>query len=589
MQVSNAIKFIILTEIIFPTLLLVFGIYHGVMQVFYRSGIIKAESFLGIDYYQGLTLHGVINVIVYTTIFIVGFSNAIVAYSLKKPLREKVQWIALGMMVIGTLMAAWAMFTGRATVLYTFYPPLIAHWTFYLGAVLLVLGSLVPFFFDWIPSAIQWKRENPDQKLPLAVFGTFVNFILWTIMIVPVAIEILFQLLPLSLGLVDEINPLLARTLFWFFGHPVVYFWLLPAYVALYTILPKIVSEKGKLYSDPAARLAFILFLIFSLPVGLHHQFTDPGITNTWKLIHALFTFGVALPSMITAFTVATSLEYSVKAEHPELKNSKFYWWTFLPFMRLEGNKWMFSYFFAGLVLFFIGGITGIVNASYNVNLVVHNTAYVPGHFHTTVGGLVLLVFFALSLYMVSKLRGSEVKLKGLAVLAPYFWMQGMFMFSYAMMVGGVVVGFPRRTNAGLTYLNPDSPLYRPEWTGYAQLAAVGGVLLAIGFAFYFASLIATALAPKVRESTLEFPIADAYHDAPAPLLNNLKTWTVAAIILAVLSYIPPLYDASVRGVFFKSPAYNEKFPMPLKQLQGAEKKEEKKELSKAEGGITQK
>ncbi|HID66533.1 MAG TPA: cytochrome C oxidase subunit I, partial [Aquificaceae bacterium] len=61
MQVSNAVKFIILTEIVFPTLLLVFGIYHGVMQVLYRSGVIKAESFLGIDYYQGLTLHGVIN------------------------------------------------------------------------------------------------------------------------------------------------------------------------------------------------------------------------------------------------------------------------------------------------------------------------------------------------------------------------------------------------------------------------------------------------------------------------------------------------------------------------------------------------
>lgn len=577
MQVSPAIRTIILTEIIFPILLLVFGIYHGVMQVLYRAGIIKAESFLGINYYQGLTLHGVINAIVFTTIFIVGFSNALIMYTLRKPLRETVQWISLGMMVIGTLMAAWAMFTGKATVLYTFYPPLIAHWTFYVGAVLLVLGSLVPFFFDWIPSAIQWKRENPGQKLPLAVFGTFVNFILWTIMIIPVAVEILFQLLPLSLGLVDEINPLLARTLFWFFGHPVVYFWLLPAYIALYTILPKIVSEKGKLYSDVGARLAFILFLIFSLPVGLHHQYTDPGITNTWKLIHALFTFGVALPSMITAFTVAASLEYSVKAERPELKNSKFYWWTFLPFLRLEGDKWLFPYFFAGLVLFFFGGITGIVNASYNLNLVVHNTAFVPGHFHTTVGGLVTLVFLGMAIYMTSKLRGTDVKLKGLAAIAPYFYMQGMFIFSYAMMTAGLIQGFPRRTNTGLTYLNPDSPYYRPEWVGYAQLSVIGGFLIAIGFAFSFASLIATLLAPKVRESVVEFPIADAYHDEPAPVLNNLRAWTVAAILLTIISYIPPLYDAAVRGVFFKSPAYNEKYPVPIKEMQPSERETKEK------------
>ena len=572
MKVEGSIKFIILSEVVFPILLLIFGIYHGVMQVLYRAGIIRADSFLGIDYYQGLTLHGVINAIVFTTFFAVAFGNAVVLYLLKKPLRPVVQWISWVLMVGGTLMAAWAMFSGKATLLYTFYPPLIGHWTFYIGAVLLVIGSLIPFFFDWIPNAIAWKRENPDKKLPLAVFGVFVNHILWTIMVIPVAIEILFQLFPLSVGWVDEINPLLARTLFWFFGHPVVYFWLLPAYVMLYTMLPKIVSEKGKLYSDPAARLAFILFLLFSLPVGLHHQFTEPGISNAWKLIHALFTFCVALPSLITAFTVAASLEYSAKAEDPSVKDSKFYWWTRLPYLRLEGDKWLFSYFFAGLVLFFFGGITGIVNASYNLNLVVHNTAYVPGHFHTTVGGLVLLAFLGMSLYMVAKLRGTDVKFKGLAALAPYFWMQGMFMFSYAMMVGGALEGFPRRTNAGLTYLNPDSPLYRPEWVGYAQLSVVGGALLGIGFVLFLIAFFGTLFAPSVREPAVEFPIAEAYHDAPTPALNNLKGWTVAAVLLAVLSYIPPLYDVTQRGVFYNSPAYNEKYPMPIKQLQQTQK-----------------
>lgn len=573
MRVEGSIRFIILSEIVFPILLLIFGIYHGVMQVLYRAGIIKADSFLGIDYYQGLTLHGVINAIVFTTFFAVAFGNAVVLYLLKRPLRPTVQWLSWILMVGGTLMAAWAMFTKKATVLYTFYPPLIGHWTFYIGAVLLVVGSLIPFFFDWIPNAIAWRREK-QEKLPLAVFGVFVNHTLWTIMIVPVAIEILFQLFPLSVGWIDEINPLLARTLFWFFGHPVVYFWLLPAYVMLYTMLPKIASEKGKLYSDPAARFAFILFLLFSLPVGLHHQFTEPGISNAWKLIHAIFTFCVALPSLITAFTVAASLEYTAKAEDPSVKNSKFYWWTRLPYLRLEGDKWLFSYFFAGLVLFFFGGITGIVNASYNLNLTVHNTAYVPGHFHTTVGGLVLLAFLGMSLYMVSKLRGTEVKFKGLAALAPYFWMQGMFMFSYAMMVGGALEGFPRRTNAGLTYLNPDSPLYRPEWVGYAQLSVVGGALLGIGFVLFLIAFFGTLLAPKIRESVVEFPIAEAYHDGPSPVLNNLKGWTVAAVLLAVLSYIPPLYDVTQRGVFHDSPAYNEKYPIPIKQMKQTSKGE---------------
>ena len=569
---SAGIRFILISEIVIPILLLIFGVYHGVLQVLYRAGIIKASSVLGIDYYQGLTLHGVINVIVFTTIFIVAFGNGIVLYLLKKPLRGWSQWTSWVLMIGGTLMSAWAMFTGKANVLYTFYPPLIAHWTFYFGLVLLVVGSLVPFFFDWIPNYIAWKRENPDKKMPLAVFGIFVNHILWLIMVVPVAVELIFQLIPLSLGIVTDINPLLARTLFWFFGHPVVYFWLLPAYVMLYTMLPKLISSKGKLYSDTAARLAFILFLMFSLPVGLHHQFTDPGISNSWKLIHAFFTFLVALPSMVTAFTVAASMEYSAKQEGGK---GVFYWWTKLPYIRLEGDKWLFSYLFAGLVLFFIGGITGIVNASYNVNLTVHNTAYVPGHFHTTVGGLSVLAFLGMSLYMLSKLKGTEVKFKGLATLAPYIWTQGMFMFSYAMMVGGALEGFPRRTNTGLSYLNPDSPLYRPEWVGYAQLSVVGGFLLALAFVFFLISFFGTLLSSRQRNIELEYPIAEPLHDSPAPVLNNLKAWTVASVILAVLSYIPALYDTTQRGIFYNSPAYNDKSPVPIKPIKSSGLKKE--------------
>ena len=56
-----------------PGILLVLGIYNGLMQSLYRSGIIRDSSFLGLEYYQGLTLHGVINAIVFTTFF-AGFS-----------------------------------------------------------------------------------------------------------------------------------------------------------------------------------------------------------------------------------------------------------------------------------------------------------------------------------------------------------------------------------------------------------------------------------------------------------------------------------------------------------------------------------
>ncbi|MCS6918404.1 MAG: cbb3-type cytochrome c oxidase subunit I, partial [Fimbriimonadales bacterium] len=274
---KGATRFIILSELIIPFILLILGVLLGLYQALARAGIIKSPDLLGINYYQGLTLHGVINAVVFTTFFAVAFGNAIMLHQLRRPLKEGVQWASWVLMVGGTLMAAWAMLTGRATVLYTFYLPMVAHWTFYVGATLLLVGSILPYFLDWIPNTLAWRRENPNARLPLAVLGNLINFTLWFLIILPLATTVLFQMLPLSLGLIQETNVLVSRTLFWFFGHALVYFWLLPSYIMLYTMLPKLAG--GKLYSDPAARLAFLLFLLFSIPVGLHHQYTEGGLS----------------------------------------------------------------------------------------------------------------------------------------------------------------------------------------------------------------------------------------------------------------------------------------------------------------------
>jgi cytochrome c oxidase subunit 1 len=278
------------------------------MQTLYRSGMVSMREFAAIEYYQGLTLHGVINALVLTTFFAVAFGHACMSYYLRKPINAKVAWISLILMLVGTLMAAWAMLSGQASVLYTFYPPLKAHPLFYLGVALLIVGSWVAFF-SWIPVYREWRRENPDALIPLAVLGTLVNFIIWFVCTIPAAYEVLGMLLPWSMGLTPDINIPLARTLFWFFGHALVYFWLLPAYVMFYAMLPKLAG--GKLYSDNAGRLAFFLFLIFSIPVGVHHQFSEPSITRGVKMISTLLTYGVAIPSFITAFTIAASLEYA--------------------------------------------------------------------------------------------------------------------------------------------------------------------------------------------------------------------------------------------------------------------------------------
>src|SRR5699024_12825996 len=101
------------------------------------------------------------------------------------------------------------------------------------------------------------KKENHGERTPLMSFMGGVTMVMWVIASIGVATTVILQLMPWSLGMVDEVNVLLSRTLFWYFGHPLVYFWLLPAYMAWYAIIPKIIG--GKIFSDSLARLTFIL------------------------------------------------------------------------------------------------------------------------------------------------------------------------------------------------------------------------------------------------------------------------------------------------------------------------------------------
>lgn len=194
-KINKSTKIVLLIELILPMTLLILGIWNGLTQTLFRAGVIKDTSFLGIEYYQGLTLHGVINAIVLTTFFAVAFGNALMIFHLKKQLNTFINILSVVLMVLGTLLAAGAMLSGKASVLYTFYAPMMAHPTFYLGLTLAVVGSWVAFF-GWIPLYLSWRKENPDKKTPLAVFGMIANFIIWFIASLAVAVEILFFLLP---------------------------------------------------------------------------------------------------------------------------------------------------------------------------------------------------------------------------------------------------------------------------------------------------------------------------------------------------------------------------------------------------------
>ena len=533
-QISKALKIHLGILVIVPFVLLLIGVYHGLMQTIYRSGLLQDTSFAGLDYYQGLTLHGVINALVLTTFVAVAIGYYVNAYFLKREIPAAMMHASTSLMVVGTLLAAWAMLAGEATVLYTFYPPLKAHPLFYLGAALLLVGSWIPFF-GWTVNYIEWKKEHPDKKVPLAVMGNLVNFTIWFVCSLAVAYEVLVMLLPWSMGIKEAINIPLSRTLFWFFGHALVYFWLLPAYILFYTALPKLAG--GKLYSDTAGRVVFLLFLILSIPIGVHHQFAEPTIQQNIKFFQSILTYGVALPSLLTAFTIAASLEYAGR-QNGTSKNL-FGWIKNLPWFK--SDNYLFSYLICGLIIFILGGSTGMLLASYSLNGVMHNTAFLPGHFHMTVAGPVFLALLGFGMYMLSNIMRKKIRHKRLLTIVPYLWIFGMLFFSGGLMWGGLL-GEPRRTNLGLSYLNPENPLFRADWVPTTMLAVFGGIIMTLAFVLFFISFVATVFGPATEAEGITYPVTDVIHkEKKIAIFHTFKPWVALMIVLLALAYIPAI------------------------------------------------
>lgn len=571
MNISKSFQRTILTGLFMPMSLFILGVYNGVMQTLYRAGVLQQEAVAGINYYQGLTMHGVINAIVLTTFFAVVFGHVIMGHYLKK---EPPKWsyqTSMILMVVGTLIDVVLMVLGKAQALYTFYAPLKNSPLFYVGTSLLIIGSWIAFF-GWIATYKEWRKENPDAKMPIAVLATFVNFTMWVIASIPVAYESLVILLPWSAGWTEDINVPLTRMLFWMFGHPLVYFWLLPAYTAFYTILPKV--SGGKLYSGNAARMAFLLFLILSTPVGVHHQFSEPVMEQGTKMWVSILTFAVSIPSFMTAFTVGASLEVAGRKRGAKgLLN----WMTHLPWF--DSKNYLFGYFICGLLLFIFGGLSGIVNASYALNQMVHNTGWVPGHFHMTVAGPTLLVILGMSIYMYSKVSGKKIKMLSIVTIVPYLWLIGTALLSHGLMAGGLM-GEPRRTNLGMSYTNPSHELFNQYWVLSTTTTMIGGIMMGLAALLYFIAFFSTAFGKTTEQASVELPEAEELHNEKTiPLLHNMKPWIIVSIILTLITYVPSLknvfkYSQPVPNKFeAESPVNTMKVDQKTKQISSENEK----------------
>ncbi|WP_424019937.1 b(o/a)3-type cytochrome-c oxidase subunit 1 [Halorientalis pallida] len=524
---------------LFLTAFVAFGIgaFMGVLQALHRTGLARIVE--SADYYTLLTLHGVLLAIVFTIFFLAGVFTWANTRSLDRPpVSKRFTWFWVATMSVGTAMAGVSILAGlipssdiSADVLFTFYAPLQAHPLFYIGLALFVIGTWLAGI-DWFRQYLAWRRENAGERIPLQSFMVLTTMIMWFVATMGVAVEVVVFLIPWSLGIMPAPNPLLTRTLFWFFGHPVVYFWLMPAYLLWYTVLPKIAG--GRLFSDPLARVVFVLFLLLSTPVGIHHQYVDPGIAEGFKFIAMTNTMFLLLPSLLTAFTVVASIEHGAR----QRGGTGYFGW-------LKALPWRDPAFtgmaLAGL-MFAAGGFSGMVNAGMNINYLVHNTIWVPGHFHLTVGTAVALTFMAASYWLVPRVTGRELYSRPIGLFQVVLWFIGMVFMSAAMHRGGLA-GIPRRT------AEPQYPQVAFETVagsvGSLRLQlAFGGVLLFVSALLFLMNVGLTAMNNEpARGLDSALPPALSGPEQSPTVLDNLKLWALIAVVLVILAYSLPLYS----------------------------------------------
>src|SRR5215831_18563378 len=496
----------------------------GVWQMLMRSPL-PAPFDNSNNYYASVTLHGTAMAYVVTTFFAMGFGYAVTATSLGRPVKGiTAAWICFAICLIGTLMAVGAVLSGNASVLYTFYPPLLGSVWYYLGATLLIGGSMI-WVVLMIINMMAWKRENPGRPVPLAMFAIVATALLWAWSASGVELEMIGVVLPRAFGWTYQIDAGLARTLFSVTLHSIVYFWLMPAYIAFYTLVPQ--AAGGRLYSDTMGRLTFIMLLIFAVPVGVHHLFADPQIGGGFKYVQGFYTFLVALPTLLTVFSITASLEIAGRVRGGR---GLLGWIGALPW-----KEPMVLAIGLSLVMLGLGGFGGFINMSFAMNSMIHNTAWVTAHFHLIFAGAAVIMYFAIAYEMWPRITGKPLRSKTLACWQLWLWFWGMLITTIPWHIAGLK-GQPRRV-AAFDYNIP----FVARTAALVDISVIGGLILLSS-----AILLIIVLARShVGERTVIVPLRYALAvNPPARVpaaLNGFAVWNWILLVLMLVAYGYPV------------------------------------------------
>jgi cytochrome c oxidase subunit I len=446
-------------------------------------------------FYRVLTIHGM-NMLIF---FILFFEMAVLYFASAVLLNSRVPkpwigWGAFGLMVSGTLMVEWAMFTGRADVLFTSYVPLKAHPAFYLGVILFAVGALAVVLQFFATLVVAKREKTYEGSVPLVTYGAATAAIIAVITLGHgAAIYIPTFLWSIGIGNVD---PQVYRMVWWGLGHASQQI-NVAAMVAIWYLLGAL-TVGAVVLNEKISRTAFVLYVAFISMAAAHHLLVDPGMGPAWKVVNtSYFMYMAVLASMLHGFTVPAGIEIGQRIRG--FTRGTFDWVRRAPW----GDPGFSSLALSIVVFGFVGGITGVTFGTEQINIIAHNTMRIPGHFHATVVSGTAMAFMGVTYYLIPLIFRKKVAFFGLAKIQPYLFSLGMLIFSMALTFAGTF-GAPRR-HWDMTFTGAPFDLqFHPAVDLMMGVAAMGGLLAALGGGIYILITVwSVFFGEKIKEGEL--------------------------------------------------------------------------------------
>ncbi len=430
-------------------------------------------------FYRILGVHGMSMLI----FFIIFFEMAVLHFASTalinaRCVAPKTSWFAFGLMLLGMVMVEYLMWAGKADVLFTSYVPLRADSNFYLGIIFFAVGALVVTGVFFANLVVAKRERTYEGSLPLVVYGAVTAAIIAVITLLHGAIIYVPTWL-WSIGVIKHIDPEVYRVIWWALGHSSQQI-NVAAMVAIWYMMGAL-TIGAVVLNEKISRSAFVLYVLFISMASAHHLLVDPGMGPAWKVVNtSYFMYMAVLASMIHGFTVPAGMELGMRLRG--YTKGMFDWLRRAPW----GDPGFSANTFSIILFGFIGGITGVTIGTEQINIIVHNTLRVPGHFHATVVAGTALAFMGATYYLIPLVFRKKVAFWPLAKIQPYIFAIGMTIFTLSMTFAGSF-GVPRR-HWDITFSQaPYDVQMNPAVDVILAVVAFGGLLAAAGALIFIA------------------------------------------------------------------------------------------------------